>query len=452
VECLRFLAVMALVSLAITSFGKDHPDYQVGVFVGKDVKDDGSLVSTNGGYSKGVQQGHYTYTVRTDDGSYVIESPTAVASSIFASLATNGQSANIHKDSFLDTLHEGDKVLFSGKCDKHRRCSIKMPNPDDPKKTINTVGWFWPARGKSNVTALCGSGKLSQTIESEYCVKTPSRTAGSNVDVQPINAATPDPASTIPVPAATPGEPTPTLPSDGASDRTTAPVRESDIRTKDATTMTERPASEVTAEISSDPLGADIDIDGAFVGSTPSSVGISAGEHTLTVSKNGYKPWARVLQDSTGNIQVIAALEPIPPAGAVSELLSGADSSLGAQSLSTRTPAKVTSSVPDRQFPASSAAAPGGETVIGVWFAGKPTVRHDGIQIAGVEPGGPADSIDMKPGDWILAIDGHFLYTIDELRAELRRHKIGARLQVQYRRDHLVYENSIIFASNKQAQ
>jgi hypothetical protein len=283
VECLRLLAVMALVPLSIASFGKDHPDYQVGIFVGKDVKDDGSLVSTSGGYSKGVQQGHYAYTVRTDDGSYVIDSPTAVASSIFVSLATKGQSANIHKDSFLDTLHEGDKVLFSAKCDKHRRCSISMPDPDNTKKTINTLGWFWPARGKSNVSALCGSGKLSQTIESEYCTAAPSKTTGSNVDVQPIDAAVvPDPAPTIPIPAAPRGEPTPMSPSNAVGATTTAPVKGSDIN-NGATTIAEGSVPEVTAEILSDPLGADIDIDGAFVGSTPSSVGISAGEHSLSL-------------------------------------------------------------------------------------------------------------------------------------------------------------------------
>src|SRR6202167_2289164 len=174
--------------------------------------------------------------------------------------------------------------------------------------------------------------------------------------------------------------------------------------------------------------------------------------HSLSVRKNGYKPWARVLHNSTGNIRVVAALEPVSSAGAASEVLPSADPSFGAQSFSTRTPAEPTSSVPNREFPARSVAAPAEEAVIGVWFVGKPTVRHDGVQIAGVEPDGPADRIDMKPGDWILAIDGHFLYTIDELRAELRLHKIGTRLRVHYRRDHLTYDSSIIVASNKLAQ
>jgi S1-C subfamily serine protease len=39
-----------------------------------------------------------------------------------------------------------------------------------------------------------------------------------------------------------------------------------------------------------------------------------------------------------------------------------------------------------------------------------------------VEPKGPADNIDITPGDVISAIDGHYLYTIDDLRAILRGH------------------------------
>ena len=74
-------------------------------------------------------------------------------------------------------------------------------------------------------------------------------------------------------------------------------------------------------------------------------------------------------------------------------------------------------------------------------------MRHDGIEIVGVQPKGPADTIEIKPGDVILAIDGHFLYTIDELRAELRRNELGARLTIRYRHDRLTSENYITLGS-----
>ncbi len=97
----------------------------------------------------------------------------------------------------------------------------------------------------------------------------------------------------------------------------------------------------------------------------------------------------------------------------------------------------------------STHASPGPveEALIGVWFTGNPTVRHDGVEVAGVQPQGPADGIDLRPGDVILAIDGHYLYTIDDLRTELLRHKPGARLKIQYRHDRLISENYLILGS-----
>jgi PDZ domain len=93
----------------------------------------------------------------------------------------------------------------------------------------------------------------------------------------------------------------------------------------------------------------------------------------------------------------------------------------------------------------SSAGQP--EAVIGVWFTGHPTVRHDGVEISGVQANGPADDIDIKPGDVILAIDGHYLYTIDELRAELLRHEPGARMAIRYRHYRLTSENYLTLTS-----
>ena len=62
-------------------------------------------------------------------------------------------------------------------------------------------------------------------------------------------------------------------------------------------------------EMSSTPDGADIEIDGNFVGSTPSLVGVSAGPHQLSVRKAGFKPWERKITVSSGHIKVDATLE-----------------------------------------------------------------------------------------------------------------------------------------------
>ncbi len=70
------------------------------------------------------------------------------------------------------------------------------------------------------------------------------------------------------------------------------------------------PASaQAQMQIASDPPGADIEIDGNFVGDTPSTVGVAAGQHDITVKKSGFKPWDRKMMVSGGQVNVNASLE-----------------------------------------------------------------------------------------------------------------------------------------------
>jgi hypothetical protein len=64
-------------------------------------------------------------------------------------------------------------------------------------------------------------------------------------------------------------------------------------------------------DVSSTPVGADIEIDGAFAGSTPSSLSLSTGDHTVVVKKNGYKAWERKIKITGGNVNLAAELEKI---------------------------------------------------------------------------------------------------------------------------------------------
>ena len=64
-------------------------------------------------------------------------------------------------------------------------------------------------------------------------------------------------------------------------------------------------------EIASTPSGSDIELDGKFVGSTPSSVNLALGEHTVKLSKNGYAPWERKITTVAGNVRISPELEPV---------------------------------------------------------------------------------------------------------------------------------------------
>jgi hypothetical protein len=62
-------------------------------------------------------------------------------------------------------------------------------------------------------------------------------------------------------------------------------------------------------EVSSTPDGADIEIDGNFVGSTSSTVGVAAGPHLVSLKKAGFKPWERRITVSSGHIKIDVTLE-----------------------------------------------------------------------------------------------------------------------------------------------
>lgn len=63
-------------------------------------------------------------------------------------------------------------------------------------------------------------------------------------------------------------------------------------------------------QIQSNPAGADIEVDGNFMASTPSDVQVAEGEHTIVIKKSGFKSWERKLKTSAGgNVHLEADLE-----------------------------------------------------------------------------------------------------------------------------------------------
>jgi hypothetical protein len=50
----------------------------------------------------------------------------------------------------------------------------------------------------------------------------------------------------------------------------------------------------------------DIEVDGSFAGSTPSTLNLAPGKHVMVVKKAGYKDWTRSMTVSSGTIRVSA--------------------------------------------------------------------------------------------------------------------------------------------------
>jgi hypothetical protein len=192
------------------------------------------------------------------------------------------------------------------------------------------------------------------------------------------------------------------------------------------------------AHIESVPPGADIEVDGSFVGSTPSDLEIGDGEHMILVRKTGFKEWNRKLRiNGASKVRLTAELEIVATPSASISAGEGNAAKLVSQvnqtSNGSLTVAKVhdESNVPQR-------------STIGAFADGNPEIRHDGVTLTAVTPGGPADQAGIKAGDVILAINDHYLFTIRDLQEEISHHEPGTKFTVRYRRYSAINEASVV--------
>lgn len=68
-------------------------------------------------------------------------------------------------------------------------------------------------------------------------------------------------------------------------------------------------APQTTLQITSTPVGAQVEIDGNFVGETPASIDLPPGQHTIAVTKDGFQTWSKKLMSMGGKVTLNANLE-----------------------------------------------------------------------------------------------------------------------------------------------
>ena len=168
---IRRSASLIVLAVATSAFAADHSSqYMAGTFSATGVVDDGVYASSGNRNARAVSTGHNIHYVRTESGMYAISAPVAVGVSILASVLTEGQAPTVHRQWFMDQLHEGDPVLLAARCDKHNNCEFWLPDPDKKLgKEAHTEGYYRPFAAKTNTQALCGKGKLSPDVEAKVC-------------------------------------------------------------------------------------------------------------------------------------------------------------------------------------------------------------------------------------------------------------------------------------------
>lgn len=137
--------------------------------------------------------------------------------------------------------------------------------------------------------------------------------------IAPANGAPPPAAAQAPAQTA-PGQPAPASPAAGQPPSEqpppgqppaaqTAPEQNQEQSSPPEAQPAAADAANAELTLTSTPDGAEVEIDGAFVGSTPSTIPIASGDHTVRVSKKGYQPYERRLRVNGGSISVHADLE-----------------------------------------------------------------------------------------------------------------------------------------------
>jgi hypothetical protein len=64
-------------------------------------------------------------------------------------------------------------------------------------------------------------------------------------------------------------------------------------------------------EFWSRPTGADVEVDGQYVGSTASTIPLTPGEHTIAIRMKDFAPWQKTISVTAGNVRVAAYLEQV---------------------------------------------------------------------------------------------------------------------------------------------
>lgn len=92
-----------------------------------------------------------------------------------------------------------------------------------------------------------------------------------------------------------------------------APIAATPANQANSPVKAAEPEQSAALQFTSEPAGAEINIDGNYAGNTPSLIKVKPGTHSIKVTKSGYQSWVRTLDVNAGDSRTISAdLEKTP--------------------------------------------------------------------------------------------------------------------------------------------
>jgi hypothetical protein len=192
-----------------------------------------------------------------------------------------------------------------------------------------------------------------------------------------------------------------------------------------SSTETSSSAVTSTVRVSSSPPGANIFIDEDFVGTTPSTINVTAGKHVVTVKKSGFQDWICAVSFSGGSITL--------------------DAELASEPNEMRTADPPTTSNSTKRSAAAGTSANWLKRPAG-WIGVSWKDNNKGALVTDVTAGGPAALAGIRVGDTILEIAGTTIKSKDFEKVVIAL-KPGTRVPVDYTRGSSVHEVWITVAS-----
>ena len=180
-----------------------------------------------------------------------------------------------------------------------------------------------------------------------------------------------------------------------------------------------------TVGVNSTPPGANIFVDEDFVGTTPSTINVTAGKHVVTVKKSGFQDWICALSFSGGSITLDAKLASEPNEMRTADPPTTSDSKKGSAAA---------------EISANSLQRPVG------WLGVSGKDNNKGALVTDVTVGGPAARAGIRVGDTILEVAGTTIKGKD-FEKVVTALKPGTRVPVNYTRGSSVHEVWIIVAT-----